>query len=212
MTQSTAGVEGIRLRGLRKAYGKNEVLRGIDAEFAPARVTALVGANGAGKTTLLRIIAALLRPDSGEVIAPASLYYGGFDVLPVAGAINDLRRSLGLRPVEGGKRQLSQLSRGELQIAGLDIAFELAPAGLLLDEPWTALEPDARDALTARIIEASRSRTIICSSHDLDEVARVAHDVAFIGNGVVAIENGGAVSGAFERERLVRRYREVSRR
>lgn len=55
----------IRVRGLRKAYGRHEVLRGVDLEVEPGSVTALLGANGAGKTTLVRILATLLRADAG---------------------------------------------------------------------------------------------------------------------------------------------------
>ncbi len=55
----------ISVRGLRKAYGRHEVLRGVDLDVEPGSVTALLGANGAGKTTLVRILATLLRADGG---------------------------------------------------------------------------------------------------------------------------------------------------
>ncbi len=55
----------ISVRGLRKAYGRHEVLRGVDLDVESGSVTALLGANGAGKTTLVRILATLLRADVG---------------------------------------------------------------------------------------------------------------------------------------------------
>jgi ABC-type multidrug transport system ATPase subunit len=195
--------------GVTKSYEATEVLRGFSGTFRPGRVAALVGPNGAGKTTLLRVIAGLQRADGGSIRGGGGLYYGGFDALPTRGTIDSLRRALGLLPVSGGRRTLSKLSRGELQRTGLDIAFELAPGLLLLDEPWTALEPDAREGLNDRIRDAVRDRVIICSSHDLDEVARVADDVVFLGHGVglwhAREDRAGA---AFDREELIRLYRE----
>ncbi len=56
----------IRVRGLRKAYGKLEVLRGVDFEVARGSIFALLGSNGAGKTTVVRILSTLLKADAGE--------------------------------------------------------------------------------------------------------------------------------------------------
>ncbi|ATY14571.1 export ABC transporter ATP-binding protein [Amycolatopsis sp. AA4] len=56
----------IRVRGLRKSYGKLEVLRGVDFEVARGSIFALLGSNGAGKTTVVRILSTLLKADAGE--------------------------------------------------------------------------------------------------------------------------------------------------
>lgn len=72
---------GIRVSGLRKSYGKLEVLTGVDLEVAPGSIFALLGSNGAGKTTVIRILATLLRADGGT----ASV--AGFDVATRGAAV-----------------------------------------------------------------------------------------------------------------------------
>jgi ABC-type multidrug transport system ATPase subunit len=198
----------LELSLIRKSYGANEVLRGFSGTFFGGRIAALVGPNGAGKTTLLRIGAGLQHADSGLIRSGRTLYYGGFDLLPVKGSVDQLRRSLGLPPATKGGRKLSRLSRGELHRVGLDIALDLVPDVLLLDEPWTALEPDARDTLNIELRAHAAKRVIICSSHDLDEVARVADDVVFLAGGVGIWKRRDEDAAAVDREELIRIYRE----
>lgn len=195
------------LEEIRKSYGSREVLRGFTANFDNGRIAALVGPNGAGKTTLLRIAAGLQAADGGTIRGGRTLYYGGFDSVPVQGRVNALRRALGLAPMDNGERRLAKLSRGELQSVGLDIALELAPEVLLLDEPWTALEPDARERLNERLRAARTNRVVICSSHDLDEVARVADDVLFLRDGIVAHKSRSEDETPLDRDELIRLYR-----
>ena len=57
----------ISLRHLQKAYGRRAVLRGLDLDFAPGKLSLLLGDNGAGKTTCLQLLAGLLRPDAGDI-------------------------------------------------------------------------------------------------------------------------------------------------
>ena len=59
----------IHVRGIEKAYGGLQVLRGVDFDVTPGSIFALLGSNGAGKTTLVRILSTLLRADTGEAIA-----------------------------------------------------------------------------------------------------------------------------------------------
>jgi ABC-2 type transport system ATP-binding protein len=202
---------GLAVYGLSKAYGRNAVLRGVDLTFSPGRIGALVGPNGAGKTTLFRIAAGLQRADAGEVGATAVLYYGGFDVLPLRGTVNGLRRALGLAEARLlGERRMKGLSRGELQRAGLDVALDLRCRILLLDEPWTALEPDVRDELSSRLrARADEGTTVVVSSHELDEVARVADDIAFLRGGRATMKSREEMGeGGFDRARLMALFRE----
>lgn len=192
---------------VRKRYGSTDVLNGVSGTFAAGRIGALIGRNGAGKTTLLRIAAGLQRATSGTVASGRVLYYGGFDSMPVRGRINALRTSLGLPDVDGGSRTLSKLSRGELHTVGLDLAFALATDVLLLDEPWTALEPDARDMLNERLRLFAREHVVVCSSHDLGEVARVADDVVFLQDGIANWVR--REDGPFDRDALTRIYRQA---
>jgi ABC-type multidrug transport system ATPase subunit len=205
-------VAELTLHGVRKRYGTTEVLKGFTGTFSRGRVAALVGPNGAGKTTLLRIAAGLQFADEGTVSNPGGLYYGGFDLLPIKARINAFRRSLGLGPVAGGARNLAKLSRGELQQVGLQASFDLEPRVLFLDEPWTALEPDARDELNARIRGTAADRITICSSHDIDEVARVADEVIFLANGIGTLHRREDDAGSLDRDAILASYRESKRR
>ncbi|MDQ6801082.1 MAG: hypothetical protein M3041_09625 [Acidobacteriota bacterium] len=139
------------------------------------------------------------------------LYYGGFDLLPIRDTVNHLRRALGLEPAADGAKRLSKLSRGELHRIGLDLAFELAPDVLLLDEPWTALEPDAREELNVRLRSTVEGRVVVCSSHDLDEVARVADDVVFLAEGLALWKRRDDDAAPFDRDDLIRVYREAKK-
>jgi ABC-type multidrug transport system ATPase subunit len=192
---------------VRKSYGTTEVLRGFSATFRTGRVAALVGSNGAGKTTLLRIIARLQFPDSGSVSAGRILFYGGFETLPLRGRVNSLRKALGLwTAASGGSASLGRLSRGQLHAVGLEIALDLDPDVLLLDEPWTALDPEARDRLTARLRQtAANGRVVICSTHDLDEVVRVADDVIYLRDGLAVATS--REDATLDREQILAGFR-----
>ncbi len=194
---------------LWRSYGKHAVLRGISCSFEAGRVTALVGPNGAGKTTLLRITAGLMRFDSGTVSSCGGLYFGGFDSLPVHGTVSKLRGALGLKSEPSQRRQrIQRLSRGEQQRVGLDIVFDLDRESILLDEPWTALEPDARLELNGRLTrEAQSGKVVVCSSHDLDEVARVADEIVFLSEGRAFSKSRAEFSTSMDREALMKHFR-----
>ncbi|HWD83892.1 MAG TPA: ATP-binding cassette domain-containing protein [Kribbella sp.] len=80
-------MSAIRVQGLQKSYGKQEVLRGVDFDVAPGSIFALLGSNGAGKTTTIRILATLLKADAGTAAV------NGFDVATQAA---DVRGSISL--------------------------------------------------------------------------------------------------------------------
>lgn len=197
--------------GVAKSYGSNEVLRSFSGRFQGRRLCALVGPNGVGKTTLLRIAAGLQRPDRGSVLGDRVLYYGGFDTLPVRGTVNSFRRALGLGGVAVGDRRLNTLSRGQLHGVGLAAALDLAPPCLLLDEPWTALEPDAREELNRHLAAlVARGHAVACSTHDLDEVARIADDVVLLRAGEAIWRRREDEDNArFDREAILQLYREA---
>lgn len=205
----SAGGARLEFQSVHKSYsGGKKVLRGFTASFVMGRIAALVGPNGAGKTTLLRIAAGLQSGDAGAVTRDGqTLYYGGFDLLPTRFTINRFRRALGLPPVQDGARQMSKLSRGELQRCGLEASLERCADILLLDEPWTALEPDAREELNARLRRIVSGAVVLCASHDLDEVARIADDVIFLADGEAVWQQRSSDGKPFQRDDLIRTYR-----
>jgi ABC-type multidrug transport system ATPase subunit len=195
----------LQLESIRKSYGSHDVLRGFTGTFAPGRIAALIGPNGAGKTTLLRIAAGLQIADGGTVSRVKTVYYGGFDTMPLRGKVSQFRRALGLA-AEGDSRKLSTLSRGELQRVGLSAALELPADALLLDEPWTALEPDAREELDRELQRIAADRIVVCSTHDLDQVSRIADDWVFLAAGTALWKK--REDGIATREDLLRLYRD----
>ncbi|HYC59804.1 MAG TPA: ATP-binding cassette domain-containing protein [Thermoanaerobaculia bacterium] len=199
----------LQLDAVRKSYGANEVLRGFTGTFARGRIAALIGPNGAGKTTLLRIAAGLQHADGGTVSRAQVLYYGGFDTMPARGTIDAFRSALGLQRASD-TRKLAKLSRGELQRVGLAAALELPSDALLLDEPWTALEPDARDELNGALQRIATDRIVVCSTHDLDQVARIADDFVFLAAGTAVWKK--REDGGITRDELLRLYHESKSR
>ena len=199
----------LQLDVVRKSYGSNLVLRGFTGTFLLGRIAALIGPNGAGKTTLLRIAAGLQHADGGTVSRAHVVYYGGFDTMPVRGTIEAFRTALGLERTSD-RRKLGRLSRGELQRVGLAAALELPSDTLLLDEPWTALEPDARDALDGELRRIAMDRIVVCSTHDLDQVARIADDFVFLAAGTAVWKK--REDGNVTRDELLRLYHESKSR
>jgi len=105
----TATAPAIRVAGIRKSYGKLEVLQGVDFEVAPGSIFALLGSNGAGKTTLVRILSTLIRADAGT----ASV--AGFDVATqpgrVRGAISLTGQFAAVDEILTGRENLALVAR-----------------------------------------------------------------------------------------------------
>lgn len=179
-------------------------------------VFGLVGANGAGKTTLIKHVLGLLRAQAGKVrvfgLDPVADPVGVLSRVGYLGEDNDLpgwmrvgelmryvqafhrswdesfaeelRRKFELDP----RTRIRHLSKGERARAGLLVALAHRPELLVLDEPSSGLDPLVRrDILTAIIRTiADEGRTVLFSSHLLDEVERVSDHVAMIEKGRIA--------------------------
>ena len=205
----------ITLRGVNKRFGKLEVLRGVDLEIRPGRVTAIVGPNAAGKTTLIKTILGLTRPDGGEIsfdgdpIGGNPTYRERIGYMPQAarfpdhltGAqlislLTDLRgesavgvdRDLIDRFALGPEltKSLRNLSGGTRQKVNAIAAFLFHPDLLILDEPTAGLDPVASGILKEKIVRArATGGTFILTSHIMSEIEQLADDVAFLVDGQV---------------------------
>lgn len=207
----------IGVSGLSRRFGARIALDGVDFVVKRGSVHGLVGANGAGKTTLIRHLLGLLRAEAGtvrvfgldpvadpvsvlsrigylseendlpawmtvdELLRYSRAFYPAWDVRYA----EDLRETFGLAP--GAK--IGSLSKGQKARAGLVAALAHRPELLLLDEPSSGLDPIVRRDILEAILKtiAHEGRTVLFSSHLLDEVERVADDVTMINRGRIVL-------------------------
>ncbi|HVV09145.1 MAG TPA: ABC transporter ATP-binding protein [Amycolatopsis sp.] len=185
----------LRLHGVGKRYGRGPaVLDGVHLEVEAGQVLGVVGANGSGKSTLLRILAGISRPTAGAVTGSPSIGYVP-DRFPAAtrmsalGYLRHLGRIDGLSTVDevavellerlalagGPKAPIRQLSKGNAQKVALAQALLGEPELLVLDEPWSGLDPAAHGVLGELITETrERGAAVVFTAHRED----VAHEHA----------------------------------
>jgi len=145
-------------RGIRKSFGRRQVLAGLDLDVAPGELVAVVGENGTGKTTLLRILAGDLRPDAGTVAiegrpgyCPQTVvldealtveqhvrYFRAAYGIGSAARADELIDRLGYTACRG--QRAGTLSGGTKQKLSLTLALMHEPAVLLLDEPYQGFD------------------------------------------------------------------------
>lgn len=197
---------------LCKRYGGVEAVRGVSFEVASGTIFGLLGPNGAGKTTTLECLLGLRQPDSGVVringfdmrshsrqarrfmgaqLQAASLQdqitprealelFGSFYADPFEA--NELLRRFDLEPKADAP--FSTLSGGQRQRMFLALALVNRPTLLVLDEPTAGLDPNARRQLRELIREQrGEGRTVLLSTHDLEEARELCDQVAIMDRG-----------------------------
>jgi ABC-2 type transport system ATP-binding protein len=233
----TAERNVLELENVRRSYGGTPVLTDVSFDVRPGRITGFVGANGAGKTTTMRIILGILAPDSGEVrydgttlttkvrrsfgympeerglypkmsVIDQVVYFGqlhGMSRSDARASAERLTDAVGI--AERRKDKLKDLSLGNQQRAQLAAALVHDPVLLVLDEPFSGLDPIAVDA----VIEVLRRRAeagvlVLFSSHQLELVENLCDDIVILNHGRKVA--AGTVDELRE-ETDVRRYRLV---
>ncbi|GIH68694.1 ABC transporter ATP-binding protein [Sphaerimonospora thailandensis] len=204
----------LEIDNLRKRYGDKVALDGVSFAVRPGEMFGFVGANGAGKTTTMRIIMGVLEADSGEVrhegrpvtyedrraygympeerglyqkmkVAEQVEYFGRLHGLTPAAARRttaELLERLGL--VERRGDAVEALSLGNQQRVQLAVALVHDPGVLILDEPFSGLDPLAVDALAEALKDRAASGVpVIFSSHQLELVERLCDSVGIISAG-----------------------------
>jgi ABC-2 type transport system ATP-binding protein len=204
----------ISVRDLRKRYGDVVALDGLDLEIGPGECFGLLGPNGAGKTTTIEICEGLTQPDGGEVLVLGrrwgrddrelrerlgiSLQETQFsDKLTVAETVSLFRSFYRAGPTPGeviglvqleekADARVGQLSGGQRQRLALACALVGDPALLFLDEPTTGLDPQSRRQLW-ELIEGFKAagRSILLTTHYMDEAERLCDRVAIVDHGRV---------------------------
>lgn len=205
----------IRTENLTKRFGKVEALHGLNLAVPEHAIYALVGPNGAGKTTAIKVFMNILQATFGhaEVLGKSSTeLYGqrltsiGYvsenqelpDWMRVETFIAFLRpfyptwdRGLEHELIKQFdlplNRKLGKLSRGMRMKAALLSALAFHPKLIVLDEPFTGLDPLVRDELIQGLLERAEESTIFISSHDLGEIESFASHVGYLEAGQLQI-------------------------
>jgi ABC-2 type transport system ATP-binding protein len=208
-------VTAISVRGLRKAYGGLEAVRGIDFEIERGEVFGLLGPNGAGKTTTVEILEGYRKRDAGEVtvlghdperpgpefrqqigvvlqqselwpnltVLETHRVFAGYYAQPRD--VDEVIELVGL----GDKRaaRVKTLSGGQKRRLDLGVALIGDPELVFLDEPTTGFDPAARRAAW-EMIRSLRSlgKTVLLTTHYLDEAEQLADRVAVLREGLIA--------------------------
>jgi ABC-2 type transport system ATP-binding protein len=202
----------IEVRGLSKRYGATVAVDGLSFDVRPGMVTGFLGPNGSGKSTTMRLLLGLDRPDAGQVringrryrelpwplrevgaLLEARAFHPGRSArahLAALAASNGVPGSrveevlglVGLAQVAG--RRAGGFSLGMGQRLGIAAALLGDPGVLLLDEPVNGLDPEGIRWVRGLLRSlAADGRTVLVSSHLIDELARTADRVVVIGRG-----------------------------
>ena len=219
----------IRTENLVKKFRRVAALNGLNLDVPEGAVYALVGPNGAGKTTAIKILMNIFGPTSGraEVLGVESARITGSaftsigyvsenqelpDWMSVRAFLDYLRpfypswdRSLEEQLVSQfdlpRERKLGHLSRGMRMKAALASSLAYHPKLIVLDEPFTGLDPLVRDELIQGLLERAEEATILVSSHDLAEIESFASQVGYLEQGRLRFSE--------ELEKLIQRFRDV---
>jgi ABC-2 type transport system ATP-binding protein len=223
----------IETHSLTRRFGCTEAVHELDLVVPAGSVTALLGANGAGKTTTLKLLMNLLRPTSGSAMVlgvPSERlgegerarigYVSENQEMPRWMTVRqlldfcrpfyptwdrDLERKLLAQFELPEERKLSALSRGMLMKAALLSSLAYRPQLLVLDEPFSGLDPLVREDFIRGVLEVSDAGewTVLVSSHDIEEVERLADRIALMDAGRLELqETAEALLGRFRRVEL----------
>ena len=207
----------ITLSELTRRFGATTALASVSLSLPRGGVYGLVGANGAGKTTLIKHLLGLLRAESGsvrvfgldpvaepvavlsrigylseendlpgwmrvdELIRYQRAFYPGWD----DAYAEELRQAFALEPTA----KIKTLSKGQKARIGLLLALAYRPELLVLDEPSSGLDPIVRRDILGAVLRtiADEGRTVLFSSHLLEEVEQVADHVTMIRKGEIVV-------------------------
>ena len=209
---------GLVVEQINKSFGQLQVIKDLSMEVGAGSILGFLGANGAGKTTTMRMILDIIRPDSGSItwngndvreVPRHDWGYlpeerGLYPKVSVEGQLIFLARLQGLsKPAaqhnldewlerfqitEYRKRKVEELSKGNQQKIQFLAAIIHDPLILIMDEPFSGLDPVNANVLKEAFLEMHRrGKTIIFSTHQLEQVEELCEDVLIINKGQTVI-------------------------
>jgi len=220
----------IEIQDLKKHFGSNHAVDGLSMSIPAGRVTAFLGPNGAGKTTTIKCMLNLHQPDGGSIkligqdstkLGPSAFQQIGYvsenQELPLWMKVSEYVDYC--RPLYPSwdvsfekkllkdfdlpqKTTLRDLSRGMRMKAALLSSLAYRPKLIVLDEPFSGLDPLVRDEFIHGLLELTEQEgwTVFISSHDIEEVERLADDVAIIDRGKLPLhETTDTLTSRFRR-------------
>jgi ABC-2 type transport system ATP-binding protein len=223
----------VRCRGLVKRFGDVVAVNGLDLEVRRGECFGMLGPNGAGKTTTVEILEGLQRADAGEVLVLGEAWHGDGialrarlgvqlqetkfpEKLEVAEVMTLFRSfyprgmttaealaTVGLEEKAGAR--VNTLSGGQKQRLSLACALIGDPEILFLDEPTTGLDPQSRRQTWDIVLGMkARGRTVVITTHYMEEAAQLCDRVAIVDHGkVIALDTPRALVASLGAEHVV---------
>ena len=224
----------LEVKNIKKSFGEIEILHGMTFEVESGKALGLLGRNGAGKTTTIRILMDIFRADSGEILLDGKKFEprmhpvgylpeerGLYPKKTVLEQMIYLGRLRGLDKKEAeansmhwlkrlevdqyAKRKLDTLSKGNQQKVQLASALVSNPEIVILDEPFSGLDPVNSRILKDVILELiGENRLVIFSSHQMSYVEEFCEEIAVINFGEVVLSGHlKEIKREFGKDRLV---------
>ena len=193
----------VQIAHINKSFGPQQVLKDVTLSIPEGQVLGLLGPNGAGKSTLMKILIGLWKADSGTVQVPERIGYlpennplyeemyvseylqfmAQMTGIPGSRDTEALIEKVGLTPER--HKHIRELSKGYRQRVGLAQALLGDPQLLILDEPTTGLDPNQLVEIRALIRELGKERTVILSTHIMQEVREMCDRVVILDHGQI---------------------------
>lgn len=230
----------LEMKNIEKSFGEKHVLKGVSLKAEGGKAFGLLGRNGAGKTTSIRILMDVFPADGGEILfdgKPIDYDKVTFGYLPEErglypkkkiidqlvyfAQLKGMKRADGIRAVdywlerlgmtEYRNKRLDTLSKGNQQKIQLITAIAHDPQIIILDEPFSGLDP-VNAMLLKDVVkeEIAKGKIVLFSSHQMNYIEEFCDSIAIINNGEVALSGElRAVKRQYPRNRLVVRSQEA---
>ena len=223
----------LELRNIEKSFGAKQVLQGISLTAEGGQAFGLLGRNGAGKTTTIRILMDVFPPNSGEILLDGTpidyhkvslgylpeerglypkkpigqqlVYFAQLKGLKRSQAVSAVRRwlkRLGMEEYEN--KRLDTLSKGNQQKIQLITALAHDPDIIVLDEPFSGLDPVNAGLLKDVVKEQMETgKIVLFSSHQMNYIEEFCQNIAILNQGKIAISgNLEQIKRSYPRDRL----------